>query len=263
MPVDVDRDLASDCGTSSVRGGRSGEEVAREERQSPRRRGACACSQSNPPRLDAHSLGAVDAHHALDVVHRKVVTGQDDGPEPEGEVAILRLAQHGAPPLAEHRVAADLPLGAEHRGKSRKQRERGVSRRDFDRRPHDRGRVREGERAFLVEDPDRRRMEDGRQQPHALERIDGVLPRGAAAREERLQRLGREVHDVVVLDPADPPALHRVVDGMEHAEPHQSATARCGRRRRRSREPRSAPAPPPRSRGRGRRRASRRGRERA
>ena len=65
-------------------------------------------------------------------------------------------------------------------------------------------------------------MEDGRQQLHSRERIDSVLPRRASAREERLQRLGRELDHVLAVDAADPAPLHGVVDRVEHAELHGS-----------------------------------------
>src|SRR5262249_13160044 len=63
-------------------------------------------------------------------------------------------------------------------------------------------------------------MEDGREQPDVRQRILRVLARRAAAREERLQRLRCQVDDAVPVDAADPAALHRVSEGMEHAETH-------------------------------------------
>ena len=40
------------------------------------------------------------------------------------------------------------------------------------------------------------------------------------AQEQRLQRLGGEVEDAVTVDAADPSALERLVDWMEHADLH-------------------------------------------
>ena len=63
-------------------------------------------------------------------------------------------------------------------------------------------------------------MQHGCEEHDLVERVLGVLARRAAAREERLQRLRGEVDHPVAVDSSDPAPLQRVVDRMEHAEPH-------------------------------------------
>jgi hypothetical protein len=94
--------------------------------------------------------------------------------------------------------------------------------RDFGAGSDDRGRVRELERALALENPDRRRVQDGREQPNDFERVHGVLAGGAPTGEERLQRLGGEMDHVVAVKATDPAALHRMGQRMEHAELHGS-----------------------------------------
>src|SRR5439155_21506529 len=84
------------------------------------------------------------------------------------------------------------------------------------------GRVRKLERDLTVEDADRRRIENRREQRHLVEPVLRVLARASAAEEERLQRLRGQVEHALAVDPADPPSLHRVVVRVEHAEPHRS-----------------------------------------
>ena len=83
------------------------------------------------------------------------------------------------------------------------------------------GGVRERERLLAVEDPHRRRVLDRHEQRHVPERVLRMLARAAAAEEERLQRLRREVEYPVTVDAADPAPLHRVVVRVEHAEAHR------------------------------------------
>ena len=80
--------------------------------------------------------------------------------------------------------------------------------------------VRERKRVLVLEDPHGRRVEHRREEAHLDQRVLGVLARRAAAREERLQGLRGEVDDPIAVDPADPTPLHRVVERMEHAQPH-------------------------------------------
>src|SRR5204862_3926512 len=67
---------------------------------------------------------------------------------------------------------------------------------------------------------------DGREQPHLAERVLVVLARRAAAGEERLEALRREVDDAVTLHLPEPPA-EVARRRREHAELH--VTALCGR----------------------------------
>src|SRR5438046_2058650 len=60
-----------------------------------------------------------------------------------------------------------------------------------------------------------------REEAHLCQGVLGVCPRLAAAREERLQRLGGELDHPLALDPAGP-ASHLVLDRREHAELHGS-----------------------------------------
>ena len=111
--------------------------------------------------------------------------------------------------------------------------------RDGDVRTDERRRVREAERIGRGEEAHRRRLHRDEKR-HVGERILGVLTGAAAAEEERLQRLGREVEHAVAVDATDPAALERVVVRVEHAEAHapiqpvaRRVRARCGRSPRR------------------------------
>ncbi len=64
-------------------------------------------------------------------------------------------------------------------------------------------------------------MEHGGEEHCVRQRELGVLARGPAPGEERLQRLRGELDDTIAVDPADPPALHGVAEGMKHAEAHR------------------------------------------
>ena len=65
-----------------------------------------------------------------------------------------------------------------------------------------------------------RRVEHWREQLHVVEPELGVLARGPAAGEERLERLRRELDHPVAVDPAWPAALELPVLRPEHAELH-------------------------------------------
>ena len=127
----------------------------------------------------------------------------------------------GSLPLDHRRRAADLAAGADH-GRDPRTAPRGRAPATGDARPDDCGRVGEPKRAVVVEDAHRRRVLHGHEQGDVGERVLGVLARAAAAEEERLQRLRGEVKHAVAVDPADPPALERVVVRVEHAEAHRA-----------------------------------------
>ena len=91
--------------------------------------------------------------------------------EQEREVAILRRREVGRAPLDEPGPAADRAVGADHRDQPLRRVEPAAGPRDLAARRADRGRIRERERAGLVEDPDRRRLEHGRAQPDLAERV--------------------------------------------------------------------------------------------
>src|SRR5262249_23688930 len=91
--------------------------------------------------------------------------------------------------------------------------------------------------ADVVEDPHRGRMEHRRAEDDVGERILRVLTRRPPAREERLQRLGRELDNALAIDPARPAALEILVARREHAQLHRgsvctttSAISGCSRR---------------------------------
>ena len=79
-----------------------------------------------------------------------------------------------------------------------------------------------------VEDPDGRRMEDRRAKDDLRERVLGVLARLAAAGEERLQRLRRELDDPVAVDPPRPAALEQRDRAGENMQSF-TRSAPCGR----------------------------------
>src|SRR5581483_5842947 len=65
-----------------------------------------------------------------------------------------------------------------------------------------------------------RRPQHRRPQHDVGEGVLGVLPREAAAGEERLQRLRRQLDDPVALDPPGPPPFEVELLRREHAELH-------------------------------------------
>ena len=67
---------------------------------------------------------------------------------------------------------------------------------------------------------DRRRMLDRRAQLDVGERVFRVRARGAAAREEGLQRLSSELDDAIAVDAPRPAALESELPRREHAQLH-------------------------------------------
>jgi hypothetical protein len=67
-----------------------------------------------------------------------------------------------------------------------------------------------------------RRMEHGRPEVDVGERVLRVMARRPTSREERLQRLRRELDDGVALDQPGPAALELQFARREHAESHGS-----------------------------------------
>src|SRR5205823_3886650 len=90
--------------------------------------------------------------------------------------------------------------------------------------PVDRRGVREAEVAVRAEDAHRRRLQHRRTQQDLVERELRVLARLAAAGEERLQRLRRELDDAVAFDSPRPATLEVAVTRREHAELHASGS---------------------------------------
>ena len=91
-------------------------------------------------------------------------------------------------------------------------------------------------RSNAGEDADARRVQHRRAEHDVGKRILGVLARAAAAREERLQRLRRELDDPVAVDAPGPSPLEIGLLRAEHAESHgsvwtiTSAISGCARR---------------------------------
>ena len=175
-------------------------------------------------------------HAGLQPVAGELVRRHEDRTEREREVLALRRAeacvalrpgQIARRPVVGDGEAADRPLGADHgrNGKSvldligaGRVGDLGVGAEDRERVPE------REERRFgaleRLEDPHARRREHGWQQVALGERILGVLAGAPAAGEERLERLGGELDDLVAVDPAGPAALEIHPLRAEHAEPH-------------------------------------------
>ena len=72
-------------------------------------------------------------------------------------------------------------------------------------------------------------MQDGRAQVDIRKRVLGVLARRAAAGEERLERLRRELDHAVAFDAPGPASLERELLRSEHAELHSPQPRRRAR----------------------------------
>ena len=246
--------------------------VARAKHRVPRAPARASASQPwyRSREVAARALLAVHARDHLPVAAVELVGRDEHRPERRREVLALRRPEpdaHLLPlqvarrPVVQHREAADLPLGADHRGALELVVEllRPLRIRDLVVRPVDRGRVREVEDRHLVpllrhlgaaraarafatcssnamKSRTRRRLKHRRAQVDVGERVLGVLARRAAAGEERLQRLRGELDHLVALDPPGPAALERELPRREHAELHGSVwtitSAMSGRSRR-------------------------------
>ena len=156
---------------------RPGQQVARQERR-PVGREATGLSQSKRAN-GARSASAPPTRTTPSSSPGAEVLGrQDDRAEPEREVAILRLRPPRVTPLREDGVAADHTVRSDHGREAGEQHEAGrppVGRGDVHAGPDDRGRVGERERAAVVEDADRGRVQHRCEQAHPFARVDGVL----------------------------------------------------------------------------------------
>ena len=176
----------------------------------------------------------------FDARWRLLVGRRHDRPEREREVARLRTVELGSDPFHHRRKAADPAVGVDDGSDATYRNDVLRADRSVDDvvRREDGRRVRKHEVTRLVEEPYRRRMEHRRPERDLVQRIRCVLPREAAAAEERLQRLRRQLHDDVAVDPSRPAALEREIRRREHAELHSpgsvctTTSATSGNRRR-------------------------------
>src|SRR5438105_3132251 len=228
--------------------------VAGEEARVPRGvRDDCGPGVVHDLALTAGALPVFDAddHRRLRAV--ELVRRHDDPPEAGGEVLPLGGPEAGLQlgpleiarrPVVHDREAADPALGADDRGHLELVVEllRALRVRNLVLGTEDRGRAREVEDGLPVplrrhvetaggagrpdvllegvEVADRGRVEDRRSQVDLRERVFGVPPRAAAAREEGLERLRGELDHDVALEHARPAALQAVPLRAEHAELH-------------------------------------------
>ena len=209
--------LRAACATSSAHGCASPARSAR-SRSSPLTRATIA------PRSPANSSG-VTTTGPIDVAKSVLFT--------PGRSAAAHTFASEKPP-----IAPSAPIIAASPSPWRSSRDP-AGHGDVGVRADDRGRVPERE----VELPERRehpqpgRREHRRPELDVRERILGVLARGGAAAEERLQRLRRELDDPIAVDPPGPAALERRFRRREHAELHAgpaplvAAASFCGQGR--------------------------------
>ena len=122
-------------------------------------------------------------------------------------------------PLGEAGPAADRAVQADHCGEPRRHIEPASRPDDQGARRADGSRVREREAAGVLEEANCRRLEHGRAEKHVREWILRMLACRRAAGEERLERLSRELNDLVAVDSARPAALEIGFHWTEHAEP--------------------------------------------
>src|SRR5215213_265633 len=203
--------------------------------------------------VPARALLAVHARDHLQPQVAELVGCDDDRTERGGEVLAFRrpeadshllALQVARRPVVHDRKAADRSACADDGGDLELvvERLRAVRIRDFVLGAVDRRGVREVEGGELVplgrhfaaagdaarvrdvslegvEIAYRRRPPHRGEQPHLVQRVLRMLARVAAAGEERLQRLRRELDHAVALDPPRPPS-NVVVEGSEHAKPH-------------------------------------------
>src|SRR5919199_4117605 len=229
--------------------------------------------------LAARALLPVHARDHRGARAVEFVRGDHDGAEARREVLPLRGAEadaHLAPlyvagrPVVQDGEAGDPALGADDRRHLELVVElaRAVGVRDFVLGAEDRGRVGEVEDRLLVplrrhveaaggargadvllegvEVADGGRVQHGRAQVDLGERVLRVPSSLAAAGEEGLERLRRELDDDVALDDAGPAALEVVPLRAEHAQPHRRAGAGAGAALRRAGAVPSQTPPPPR-----------------
>src|SRR3954470_5234619 len=164
-------------------------------------------------------------------------------PEPDAHLRALQVARR---PVVHDREPSDLPVGADHSGDLELIVELPRLRRadDLVAWAVDRSRVREVEDRDLVpllrhleparrtrrldvllegvEIAHRRRLQHRRTEVDVGEGVLGVMACGPPAGEERLQRLRRELYDLVALDQSRPAALELQFPRREHAESHGS-----------------------------------------
>ena len=153
MPVhlDLDRRTRGWLDRSTARRARGpASEIAGRERRVRRRRGL-GPRPSRSPGSRRQALLPSDAHQPLGDLRRELVRGDDDGPEPEREVAVLRRADARRAPLGEQREPGDspsAPMTAASRGRHVPERCHLAFRATTRAGPDDRRRVRERERAL-------------------------------------------------------------------------------------------------------------------